>query len=80
MLTSNTAYNAVIDETNQNKKVITIEQTNKKELITKRRFQELDKEAPITNKQSKKRKVHSESQVEVFQQVRDHLYAPGVKI
>ena len=80
MLSHNTVYNAVIDQANQNKKEVTIEQTNKKELITKRRFQELDKEAPISNRQSKKRKVQSESQVEEFQQVRDQLHAPGAKI
>lgn len=80
VLHNNTEYDAKTDETNQNKKIVTTEITTKKEITAKRRFQKMDKEAPITNKQSKKRKVHSESQVEEFQQVRDHPHAPVVNI
>lgn len=82
MLTSNTPYSSSVDEKNQNKKVIVqdLKQTSRKELNRKRRFQKEDEAAPISNKQSKKRKVHSESQVEEFQQVRDHLYAPAANI
>jgi transposase len=80
VLKSKTEYNPKTDETNQNKKIVTPIQTNKKELISKRRFQKMDQTAPITNKQSKKRKVHSESQVDEIQQVRDHPHAPLVNI
>lgn len=62
VLTTNTAYNPTIDQNNQSKTGESeIEQINTKDTI-KRRFQELDQEAPITNKQSKKRRAYVESQ------------------
>lgn len=76
VLTSKSKYNALIDEQNQQKKITKPEDTKREELNSKRRYQELDKEAPISGKQTKTRKVHSESQVEYIDQVRDHQNTP----
>lgn len=62
VLTHNTEYNPAIDQKNQSKAVQQTDQSKDRELKVKRRFQELDQAAPVTNKQSKKRKVHVESQ------------------
>ena len=76
VLTSKSKYNALIDEQNQQRKVTKPEDNKREELNSKRRYQELDKEAPISGKQTKTRKVHSESQVEYIDQVRDHQNTP----
>jgi transposase len=73
MLTHNTQYNAATDEKNQK---TTTQQTDNQESTTKRRFQKPDGDAPVTRKQSKKRKVHSESQVPKKEHMRDHPHAP----
>lgn len=62
VLTSNTTYNSAIDEKNQSKAPQPSNQNTNQELGEKRRFLQPDKDAPITNKQSKKRKVYAESQ------------------
>jgi transposase len=60
VLTTRTEYNSAVDQKNQLKK--TVELAPRKELESKRRFQELDQDAPVSNKQTKKRRVYAESQ------------------
>lgn len=60
VLTTRKEYNSAIDQKNQFKK--TVEAAPTKELESKRRFQELDVNAPISSKQTKKRRVYIESQ------------------
>lgn len=77
VLTNKKVYNSDIDKQNRDRKVISVENDNKKqELKSKRRFSPLTVDAPVSNKQSKKRKVHLESQAELVGQVRDHQNAP----
>lgn len=76
VLNSKTTYSATIDEQNQNKKVALPLDTKKAELKKKRRFQTLDAQAPISGKQTKTRKAHSESQVSDAEHVRDHQNTP----
>ena len=65
-------YEAATDKANQNKKVTAIKDENKlKEVKAKRRYQEADLEAPISNRQTKIRKVQSDSQVDMVEQIRD---------
>jgi|ERR1035437_4283890 transposase len=65
-------YEATIDIANQNKKVSAIKDENKRnENKVKRRYQEADLEAPISNRQNKIRKVQSDSQVDIVEQIRD---------
>ena len=73
-------YNAATDEKNQNKKVATPTESKSEELKTKRRHQTLDTEAPVSNRQTRKRKAHIESQVSIAEQVRDLQHAPVVNI
>ena len=69
VLTSNKPYNSSVDKANQEKKVVAIKDESKsKETKAKRRYQELDTEAPITRKQNKIRKVQLDSQVELVEQ------------
>jgi len=60
VLTRQTAYNSAIDQKNQ------VQKTQPQQCITeqetKRRFQPIDEDAPISNKQTKKRRVYAESQ------------------
>jgi transposase len=77
MLNTNTTYNATIDERNQNKKVTQPDQNKKAELKAKRRFQTPDNQAPVTNKQTKIRKVYSESQASDAEHMRDHQNTPA---
>jgi transposase len=77
VLTSKTPYDAVIDEQNQKRKITKPQDNKKEELKSKRRYQDLDTEAPISGRQTKTRKVHSESQVSNAEQVRDHQNAPA---
>lgn len=62
VLTSKTEYNPRVDQQNQNKARQEVAPKNNKEMVTKRRFQEVDQEAPISRIQTKKRKVYVESQ------------------
>lgn len=62
VLTSKTEYNPKVDQQNQNKAPKETTEKNKKEMAVKRRFQEADKEAPISRIQTKKRKAYVESQ------------------
>jgi transposase len=74
-------YHSDIDKQNQDRKVTAIVNNNERqELKAKRRYSALATDAPVSNKQSKKRKVHLESQAELVGQVRDHQNTPGVKI
>lgn len=76
VLTKKKSYDASVDEHNQKRKVIKPDENKAKELKSKRRYQALDTEAPISGRQTKTRKAHSESQVSNADQVRDHLNAP----
>lgn len=80
ILTTKKAYNASVDGYNQKQQVESPKNNNKAELKTKRRFQELDEDAPISNRQNRTRKANSESQVSNAEQVRDHRKSPDVKI
>lgn len=81
VLTHKKPYEASVDKANQAKKITATKHDSKKqETKSKRRFQEVDIEAPISNRQSKIRKVHLESQSEQAGSVRDHLHAPSVNI
>jgi transposase len=62
VLTTKTEYNSGVDMKNQAKSPKTTVKIKDSELVEKRRFQEADVDAPISNKQTKKRKVHAESQ------------------
>jgi hypothetical protein len=62
VLTTKIEYNSGIDIRNQAKYPKATIEIKDNEVVEKRRFQELDVDAPISNKQSKKRKVHAESQ------------------
>lgn len=62
VLTTKTEYNPAIDQKNQSKLPKETVENNNKEIAEKRRFQEADQDAPISNKQTKKRKVYVESQ------------------
>lgn len=79
ILKSDKPYEAKVDENNQSKKpaILTakIEEVN-----SKRRYQPLDMEAPVSNKQTRKRKAHVKSQVEQVEQMRDQKHAPTVNI
>ena len=62
VLTTKTAYSASIDQTNQTRvSKETVEKRNG-QMVEKRRFQGLDQDAPISGKQTKKRKAYAESQ------------------
>jgi transposase len=72
VLTNKKPYEAAIDKANQDKKVTAIKDENKrKENKVKRRYQEADLDAPISNRQTKIRKVQSDSQVDIVEQMRD---------
>jgi hypothetical protein len=62
VLTTKTEYNSGIDIKNQKKCTKPTAATKDGEMVEKRRFQETDIDAPISNKQTKKRKVYAESQ------------------
>jgi len=76
VLTHRLAYNAQVDETNQKKKVGADANYSYAELKVKRRYQELDTEAPISARQNKRRKAHAGSQVSNADLVRDHQNTP----
>lgn len=76
VLTSQQPYNAATDKNNQSKKVEQQPDNKKEELKTKRRYQTLDTDAPISRIQNKKRKAQSESQVSKAERMRDHQIAP----
>lgn len=81
VLNSGKPYEAKVDKANQEKKVTAQKTDSKKqETKSKRRYQELGQEAPVSNRQSKIRKVHIESQSEQAGNVRDLLHAPLVNI
>lgn len=77
ILNSKKPYDKSVDEQNQNKKMVTPTENKKAELKLKRRYQTLDTEAPISGKQTKTRKAHSESQVSKAEQIRDHQNTPA---
>lgn len=76
VLSSKKGYDCKIDQANQVKSTLNIQDKNIEELDAKRRFQQLDQNAPVSNKHSKKRKAHLESQVGNAEQIRDHLNTP----
>jgi transposase len=61
VVTHKKAYQSSIDKANQERKVTPAVNTEKQELKAKRRYSDLAKDAPISNKQHKKRKAHLES-------------------
>jgi hypothetical protein len=62
VLTNKTAYQSSIDKQNQERAVtIGVEKSETLELKAKRRYSPLGMEAPVSNKQNKKRRVHLES-------------------
>ena len=79
MLSSNKPYDARVDQKNQTKSIKTQPGKETAETNKKRRFQEHDQAAPISNRQNKKRKAHLESQVGSAERMRDHLNAPEQK-
>ena len=80
LLTKKEMYNAVTDKENQNKKVTAPKENKREELKTKRRYQTLDTQAPVSNIQTKKRKVYIESQVSSAEQALDHQCTPDVNL
>ena len=80
ILSSGKPYDAKVDKGYQEKKAVNVETVKSEEVNKKRRFQSLDKEAPISNRQNKTRKAHLESQAECIGQVRDHQNAPLAKV
>lgn len=60
ILTKRTKYDSAVDQKNQSEK--TPQLVKKSELDNKRRFQGFDQDAPVTNKQARKRRAHTESQ------------------
>ena len=79
VLTNGQDYLSSIDKKNQDRKPVDkkSETVSHEEIKSKRRYQQLDTEAPISNKQNKKRKTYIESQVPTNgQQVRDHQHTP----
>lgn len=77
VLTHRLPYNALLTESNQNKKMLSVQkQTSTGELKIKRRYQQLDAEAPISPRQNKKRKAYSSSQVSNAEHVRDLQNTP----
>ena len=80
ILKSEKPYEAKVDEANQSKKPTTKADNKTEEVNAKRRYQSLDIEAPVSNKQTRKRKAHVQSQVEQVEQIRDQQHAPDVNI
>jgi hypothetical protein len=76
LLSKKEIYNADTDKKNQSKKITVSTENKKEELKTKRRYQTLDTEAPLSRMQTKKRKAHIESHVSNAEQLRDHQNAP----
>lgn len=71
VLTSQTAYDPQIDQDNQKKNDSPAGQNQQKELVSKRRYQEFDEDAPISRIATKKRKAYQQSQVSSAEQIRD---------
>jgi transposase len=63
ILSSNKPYDVGVDQKNRTKNIKEQINTDTEGVDKKRRFQEHDKNAPISSKQNKKRKAHLESQV-----------------
>jgi transposase len=81
VLTYKTVYQSDIDKRNQEHKVVAIQkESEKQELESKRRYSSLAIDAPVSKRQSKKRKAHLESQVDMVERARDHQNTPDVKI
>ena len=76
ILTHKTSYNSKIDQENQNKHPKHPSEKRLAEMKSKRRFQRLDSEAPISRRQTVTRKAHFESQVSNAEPVRDLQKAP----
>jgi len=73
ILFSKQLYKAEVDKKNQEKKITTPVTKEREELSTKRRFQAMEDDAPVSRIQSKKRRAPVESQVPMNgKQVRDH--------
>ena len=80
ILNSEKSYESKVDKDNQDKKPMKQSDNKTEEINSKRRYQPLDMEAPVSNKQIRKRKAHVKSQVEQVEQVRDQQHAPVVNI
>jgi len=77
ILSSNCPYDACVDQKNQAKNSKAQSTKETEETIKKRRFQNHDPSAPVSNRQLRKRKAHLESQIGNAEQMRDHLNAPN---
>jgi transposase len=79
VLSSGSAYNPKIDQTNQQKTVVVGSDNQQKELRSKRRVQPFDELAPISRIATKKRKAFQLSQDSKAGHVRDHKERPKNK-
>jgi len=79
ILKSNKSFDAATDQANISKNAASKQPETKQqeEIKNKRRYQQLSSQAPVSNKQSKKRKVHLQSQTEQVGEVRDQVNAPS---
>ena len=81
ILSSKQPYKAEVDKKNQEKKATTPVTKDREELKTKRRFQAMENDAPVSRIQNKKRRAPIESQVPMNgKQVRDHQQEPVANI
>lgn len=77
VLTHKTPYQSSIDKQNQDRNIVaTPKNLEKQEIKAKRRFSELSTDAPISNRQNKKRKVYLGSQAELVEHERGHQNTP----
>lgn len=76
VLKSSESYQSEIDRYNQTKSAKPSKESREKQVQSKRRLQEFDEAAPISRSTSKKRKVHTASQVGEANQVRDLEHEP----
>jgi transposase len=61
ILSSKQPYDSTIDQANQTKRLVTGQEAPSQELKIKRRYQDIDLKAPVSNRQHKKRIAHLES-------------------
>lgn len=82
ILKSNKPYDVATDKANigKNAERKQPETKQQEEIKNKRRYQQWSSQAPLSNKQSKKRKAHSQSQSEQVGKARDQVNAPAVNL
>jgi Transposase IS116/IS110/IS902 family. len=79
ILKSNKPYDVATDKANicKNAERKQPETKQQEEIKNKRRYQQLSSQAPVSNRQSKERKVHLQSQTEQVGEVREQVNAPS---